>query len=243
MFQSPSVRPRRPSEEERPFWISYADLMTAMMVLFLATMAITIVAVSKKMVGDVEAGREKQKICEEIKRGVKNNPFVNVGCSDFRITFGEVGRFEPNKYYLVPGTEAATNAALAELVPVILRTARTTRGQRYLKKVVVEGYASPVGSYLRNLHLSMQRSEWVMCLLIDPAKNDHMQLSEEDSLMVQKIFLAGGVSFNEAKGDADDESSRRVEMRLEFYGIEDNLPRVVEVDRGGTKERCNVGIP
>ena len=240
MFQSPSVRPRRPSEEERPFWISYADLMTAMMVLFLATMAITIVAVSKKMVGDAEAGREKQKICEEIKKGVRNNPSINVGCGDFRITFGEAGRFGYDEYHLLPENAATANAALADLVPVILKTARTSRGRKYLKKVVVEGYASPVGSYLHNLHLSMQRSEWVMCLLTDPAKNTRMRLSDEDLSMVQQIFLAGGVSFNEAKGESGDGSSQRVEMRLEFYGSTDNLPQVIEADRGGTKEFCNL---
>ena len=39
------TRRRGKADGEKPFWISYADLMTAMMVLFLSAMAVTIAAV------------------------------------------------------------------------------------------------------------------------------------------------------------------------------------------------------
>ena len=44
-------RPNKKSfkdEGEKPFWISYADLMTACMTLFLVVMAVTIVMLKKK---------------------------------------------------------------------------------------------------------------------------------------------------------------------------------------------------
>ncbi|MGH7485961.1 MAG: flagellar motor protein MotB, partial [bacterium] len=34
-------------EAEKPFWISYADLMTALMMLFLVTMSVALLAVTK----------------------------------------------------------------------------------------------------------------------------------------------------------------------------------------------------
>ena len=41
------ARPR--DEAEKPFWISYADLMTALMVLFLVVMAVAMLAVTKTL--------------------------------------------------------------------------------------------------------------------------------------------------------------------------------------------------
>jgi flagellar motor protein MotB len=45
-----TTRPRRKADEaEKPFWISYADLMTSLMVLFLVAMSVALIAVSKEI--------------------------------------------------------------------------------------------------------------------------------------------------------------------------------------------------
>ena len=62
---------RRNDEAEKPFWISYADLMTAMMVLFLVVMVASLASVTQR-IREVEAG-EKQ-------RG-QGNPPEKPGCS------------------------------------------------------------------------------------------------------------------------------------------------------------------
>ena len=49
MLTHAAVRRRGKSEAERPFWISYADLMTAMMTLCLVVMAVTIISISRKL--------------------------------------------------------------------------------------------------------------------------------------------------------------------------------------------------
>ena len=58
-------------EPEKPFWISYADLMTALMVLFLVVMSVALLAVTKtasevtKTVTEIErqkAEAERQKV-------------------------------------------------------------------------------------------------------------------------------------------------------------------------------------
>ena len=38
------IRPKAKSEAEKPFWISYADLMTALMVLFLVVMVVSLLS-------------------------------------------------------------------------------------------------------------------------------------------------------------------------------------------------------
>lgn len=225
---------RRPKDEgEKPFWISYADLMTAMMVLFLSAMAVTIAAITRVVEGPAEArGREIAQVCQQLKNDVADVPEIQVNCADQRITFPTVGTFATNSYRLPEGADRA----LARLVPAVLSAADSPLGKRWLKQVVVEGYTDTVGSYLYNLHLSLQRSEWVLCLLMDPAKNERLALTPAQLERVRKLFLAGGVSFNNQRQTANE--SRRVELRIQFYGLgEEHLvappapPGAVSADR------------
>ena len=230
---------RVPSEAERPFWISYADLMTAMMMLFLATVAVTIIVATKKV--EVQLNREAQhveatrKLCAQIKQDVGPSSLIDVDCETFQINFGEAGRFANRDYHLPAGA----NQALADLVPIILRHAADESSGQLLKQVEIEGYASPIGTYLDNLHLSMQRSEWVMCLLIDSRKNTAIQLTPEQLQRVRELFLAGGVSFNSAK--QTDAESRRVELKLKFLDLDEpREPRHRVANVSMAPDRCNL---
>ena len=48
MFNRIVLKRGNKSDGEMPFWISYADLMTACMTLFLVVMAVSIIAIKKK---------------------------------------------------------------------------------------------------------------------------------------------------------------------------------------------------
>jgi outer membrane protein OmpA-like peptidoglycan-associated protein len=210
---------RQPSEAERPFWISYADLMTAMMVLFLVVMAATIIALMRKEVSKVTAAEERQReiqtICTHLAKEIEAINHVQVDCKDNRITFPdqEVGYFRNYEYRLPPNN----HAVLGELVPAILKVADSDLGKKWLKRVIVEGYASRRGGYLLNLNLSMQRSYWVMCLLADPAMNESLRLTQAELQRVRELFRVGGASFNKPRDS--EEMSRRVEFELEFFPL------------------------
>jgi outer membrane protein OmpA-like peptidoglycan-associated protein len=210
-----AVRRRGKSEAERPFWISYADLMTAMMTLCLVVMAVTIISISRKLDKELSAeevrATEILQICQQIRESIGDRPGLNVNCRDNRIDFGEAGRFEYNDYRLRPDAQGS----LAVLVPIVLEAANSTLGRKWLKQIVIEGYADTKGSYLYNLYLSLQRSYWVMCSLVDQRMNAKLGLSDAQLQQVRELFLAGGVSFNDAK--ESDAESRRVELRLQFY--------------------------
>jgi outer membrane protein OmpA-like peptidoglycan-associated protein len=215
MFVRAFAKPKVASEGEKPFWISYADLMTAMMTLFLAAMAVTIIAIAQEVTKELSAEEQRAKdideVCRQMSSSLRNHPHIHFDCIDKTISFGEVGRFGYNDYKL----PADAGRTLADLIPVVLGAANSEQGRRWFKQVVIEGYTDTKGSYLFNLHLSLNRSEWVMCQLIDPAKNAALSLSLEQLRQVRELFLAGGVSFNNARDS--DEESRRVEMRLQFY--------------------------
>jgi len=228
-------RSRAKEEGEKPFWISYADLMTAMMVLFLVAMAVTIAAVTRAVEGPAEIrAKEVLEICSNLKEDLADVSEIDVNCASHRITFPDVGYFDFNSYRLPDGA----SEALARLVPSVLQAADSELGQRWLKQVVVEGYTDPVGSYLYNLHLSLRRSEWVLCLLMDPAKNSSLALSDGQLERVRQLFHAGGVSFNNQR--ETDQRSRRVELRIQFYGLgEEHVPRVAH-PVAGTPDRCQL---
>lgn len=53
--------PRKPDvdEAEKPFWISYSDLMTALMVLFLVAMSVSLFSITQEVISGPEAHRNK----------------------------------------------------------------------------------------------------------------------------------------------------------------------------------------
>jgi outer membrane protein OmpA-like peptidoglycan-associated protein len=243
---------QRSEDGERPFWISYADLMTALMILFLVIMVSALTAATRRVeqvleqpktvtVDPVRAQQRQQdidSICEALARSAAaTDAAVSVDCQLNRIGFGEVGRFERGQYRL----DADGERTLLEVVPLILESANTPLGQKWLKQIVIEGHTDTDGSYLYNLNLSLRRSEWVMCTLLGASRTASTQLTPEQRQQIKQLFLAGGVSFNNARDSKD--ASRRVELRLQFYGLDD-APQA-SPDRQGRfqdnpNERCYI---
>lgn len=207
-------------EGEKPFWISFADLMTALMTLFLVVMAVSLMVVTKKINEATRAENQRSSEILDICKSIQTDPAlqnrsISVDCKDNRINFGEAGRFGHNDYRL----NAEGIAALNSLVPIILKAANSENGKKWFKQIVIEGFTDTDGSYLYNLDLSLRRSEWVMCSLLDPTFNPGLQLNEAQKNQIKQLFLAGGVSFNSAKDSK--EASRRVELRIQFYGLKE----------------------
>lgn len=215
------AKKHRPKDEgEKPFWISFADLMTALMTLFLVVMAVSLMVVTKKINEATQVEKERSSEILDICTSIKDDPtlknqVITVDCKENRINFGEAGRFGHNDYRL--NSEGVK--ALSALVPVVLDAANSENGKKWFKQIVIEGFTDTDGSYLYNLNLSLRRSEWVMCSLLDPKFNPELNLTDEQKNQIKQLFLAGGVSFNAAKDSK--EASRRVELRMQFYGLKE----------------------
>lgn len=238
------VKKRRSDEAEKPFWISYADLMTAMMVLFLVVMVASLSSVTQRIQraeeGEKVRGHDIARLCERLELHARNvNKTIVVDCHDNRISFGEAGRFDHNRFFL----NAEGQKALQDVVPLVLDAADSEEGKRWFKQIVIEGFTDTDGSYLYNLHLSLQRSEWVMCSLLDSRSPLQSNISSEQQIQIRKLFLAGGVSFNNAKESK--EASRRVELRMQFFGLKDKRDGLKELDFPSVvnKEVCQLVMP
>lgn len=205
-------------EAEKPFWISFSDLMTALMVLFLVVMGVALLAVTKNVTErekkEEQHRRDVEAILDRFEAAAKHHDGVRIDRARGVIDFGDRARFALGRFNLTVEQEAV----LRSFVPEILSVANDELGKRILKRVVVEGYTDKTGSYLSNLNLSLQRSQRVLCSMF--AMSGPSLLNDEQKESVRSLFLVGGYSFNAAK-DTDDES-RRVEMRIEFLGIDES---------------------
>lgn len=203
-------------EAEKPFWISFADLMTALMVMFLIVMGVALLAVTKD---ESERDKNIEIFIGTIENAAKGHPGITVDRERHVVNFGVQAQFSVNDWNLSPSQEEV----IRRFVPEIVKFANEPLGRKVLKRVVVEGYTDQTGTYLDNLKLSLQRSQRVVCSLFSVTGSS--LLSNDAKEDVRRLFSVGGYSFNAAKTTAA--LSRRVEMRLEFLGIGEKQPEVL----------------
>lgn len=209
--------PKRGREEgERPFWISFSDLMSALMVLFLVAMSVALLAVTKKVSDEDREERERKEaiadLMQQVSKIVSAKDFEGVRVIGNTIDFGPRGRFEREGQNTL---SAPQQQLLRQFTPKLLEELRNSEaGKHWFKRAVVEGYASQTGKYLFNLNLSLERSERVICELLRAPANGELAMSDEDRKLVATKFFVGGASFNSLRATAED--SRRIEFKLEF---------------------------
>jgi outer membrane protein OmpA-like peptidoglycan-associated protein len=202
-------------EAEKPFWISFSDLLTALMVLFLVAMAVAILAVTKG-VRDIKVAEERRaNSVDACMAGLQDvsQGFQGVAVRDHSIDFGPKAEFQLAKSDLTP----EQSAFLRKFVPQVVAITKRSECKAWLKRIVVDGFASQDWTYLRNLNLSIERSERVLCVLLDPRAPDAP--SEDDRRLIQKLFFVGGSSSNSLKQAAAE--SRRIELKIEFYDLKE----------------------
>jgi len=221
---------RNKEEGEKPFWISYADLMSALMIMFLLVMSVALLSITNEISEaerkEVERAQEIDRILGKIEEAARQYPGISIDKNRKVIDFGDRARFET-------GSSRLSNDQaqyLSTFVSEILSITRGELGKKWLKRIVVEGFADQRGNYLLNLNLSLQRAQRVLCVLLAPSPAQEHTLSPDELEQIRELFLVGGYSFNSAK--ASMEESRRIELRLEFLGLDEARPKADEIPRG-----------
>lgn len=221
-------------EGESPFWISFSDLMSALMVLFLVVMAVTLVSVTQSIDAATRATIERTAAISRLMQMIAQDPKstgVGVDQQNFRIDLGKEVRFESGSYTI----STTAGQFLRSYIPVLLRAKDTAEGRRWMRSVVVEGFTDEDGTYLYNLQLSLDRSRSVVCSLFE-SSGAADGLTSEQLRKVQELFLVGGYSFNSIKTDKAE--SRRVEFKIDFRGLDEQVPKASGVLKGKEFGRC-----
>ena len=219
--------PRRANRDqaEKPFWISFSDLMTALMVLFMVAMAAALLAITHGVhrLEQQKAEREDAlKSCmADIAAVAARQAAGGVAVRGNSIDFGAVAEFERRSHEL----PAARKDVIRRFMPGVLEVARSDKCSPWIRNILVEGFASQEGSYLYNLNLSLQRSQRMLCILLDAQAPT--ALSEADRKFIRRKFLVGGASFNAVKERP--EESRRAEFRIDFREYGEKAPAGAEI--------------
>ena len=235
MFTQFVVKRNAKAEGESPFWISFSDLMSALMTLFLVVMAVTLIAVTKNVTAEEEAKIQREQDIRALMAQIKldsSQKKVEVDEFTYQIDLGEVVGFESGGFAIKP--EAAK--FLRDYIPVLLKAKSTEEGQKWMRRVVVEGFTDQDGTYLYNLRLSLDRSRSVVCSLFAKPSVDEKPLTEAQLRQVQDLFLVGGYSFNSIREDKA--ASRRVELKIEFWGIDEKHPASNELLKAKEFGKC-----
>ncbi len=231
MFQQQSYKKSHKDEGEKPFWISYSDLMTACMTLFLVVMAVTIIMLQKKYEQQSKLDKEREEAIAECAQNLKeiaNSRFLGQARIEYskgdaiRIDLGSIVNFDDGRHFIRP----EASKFLREYIPTVLKTVKDDQCKQYFRRVMVEGYTSKTGDYMTNLRLSLERSKEVVCELAKTEPDGTGGLSLGDKNEVKRLFFVGGFSFNSQK--KSDQESRRAELKLEFWQLNDEKKRLEE---------------
>ena len=221
-------------EGESPFWISFSDLMSALMVLFLVVMAVTLVAVTQSIDAATKGQIERSDAINKVMSLIAADPMskgVGVDQHNYRIDLGKEVRFESGSYIIsVPAGQF-----LRSYIPVLLKAKDTPEGERWMRSVVIEGFTDLDGDYLYNLQLSLNRSRSVVCSLFQSTSASD-GLTVDQLRKVQELFLVGGYSFNSIK--MDKAASRRVELKVDFWSLGEPKPPRNDVMQGKEFGKC-----
>ncbi len=219
MFNNIAVKRGLKPEGESPFWISFSDLMSALMVLFLVVMAVTLISVTKDVSSAEQAKIQREKDIAELMAAIREwsreSPEVKVNETTYRIDLGEVVRFDSGSSEI----QGSGARFLRRYVPVLLKAQASDVGKKWIRRIVVEGFTDQDGTYLYNLGLSLDRSRRVVCVLYAPPQAGETPLSEAQKRQIRDLFLVGGYSFNSMKNSK--EASRRVELKLDFWALDE----------------------
>ncbi len=211
--------------------------MTSLMVLFLVAMSVALLAVTKK-IDEAQILKEKREqaidaCLSEVENAASEFPGLDLDRHRYTINFGPQAHFETDKFTVSQDTAYRLRSFTKRLLAI----ARLPCGQDWLKRIVIEGYTDPRGTYLHNVNLSLNRSHQVLCILLGGADKTQEGLHSDEQFEVQKWFFVGGYSSNSIK--PTHEESRRIEFKLEFLDL-DEKREMPAIEQLGTLGKCEL---
>ena len=242
---------RKSQDEETTYWLSYSDMMAAVLLVFVLIISFTMLQAKKQYEDRTKELENKQMLIEEQQEimekqqekldniiGVKSNLIealkeefngtdlkVLVDAQSGAITFDASILFDVNKYNLKPTGEEF----LEEFLPRYLNVLLKDEYSDYISEIIIEGHTDTNGTYMYNLALSQERALSVATFCL---KDDSSVLSNNDKERLRSMVTANGRSFSNpvfnSDGTVDLESSRRVEFKFRLKD-EDMVNEMIEI--------------
>ena len=196
---------RRRSEPESPFWISYADLMTALTILLILMVCGFLLKVQQEKQGLDEQNRVKREIIQQLLDRLGKRYPVAVDPRTGAVTIEDQILFGFDESRLTPQGQAFLTRFVPEYSAVLLGEPQI---RQHIAQIMVVGHADKVGTYEINLQRSVERAYAVSTFIFSripafPQRED-----------LRLLLSTNGRSFMDPKGT--DALSRRVEFRFQM---------------------------
>ena len=226
---------RRPEEEETSYWLSYSDMMAALLLIFILIISFTLMQ-SKSQYESKQAELDKQKeIIKEQEQLLKDQQDELDRIAGIRSDLVAALRDEFADSSLNVKVDEKTGAItfdasvlfdvadsdlkeegktfLKEFLPKYCKVLLDEKYRDYVSEIIIEGHTDTNGSYIYNLELSQQRAFSVAKYCLTEGNGI---ISSTDVELLRSVLTANGKSYSnpiyKEDGSVDLEASRRVEI-------------------------------
>ena len=230
-----SRKRRRHEDEETSYWLSYSDMMAALLLIFILIISFTLMQSKrqyeskqeqldeqKKIIADQEKMLDEQQ--KELDRiaGIRSDLVkalrdefsgsslnVKIDEKTGAITFDAGVLFDVSDSELKEDGKKFINQFLPKYCSVLL----SDDYRDYVSEIIIEGHTDTAGSYLYNLELSQQRAFSVARYCLTESNGI---ISQSEVEMLRSVLTANGKSYSnpiyKEDGTVDLDASRRVEI-------------------------------
>ena len=226
-----SKKRRRPEEEETSYWLSYSDMMAALLLIFILIISFTLMQ-SKSQYESKQAELDKQKEIikeqeqllkdqqEELDRiaGIRSALRDEFADSSLNVKVDEKTgaiTFDASVLFDVADSKLKEEGKtfLKEFLPKYCNVLLDEKYRDYVSEIIIEGHTDTNGSYIYNLELSQQRAFSVAKYCLTESNGI---ISSTDVELLRSVLTANGKSYSnpiyKEDGSVYLEASRRVEI-------------------------------
>ncbi len=205
---------KRFEEEGNHYWMSYSDLMSALLLIFALLLMVNMYGNQKELEAKDQMIEEvigvKTELIEELKKTFQDsNLQMQIDPKTGAIRFSSGVFFEYDSSRI--SSEGRKN--LENFVPKYINILLSDKFKEHISQIIIEGHTDKSGGYLYNLELSQDRSFAVVNEIMG---EDFPDFNHKNDL--RDMVTSNGRSFSEPiykeNGEVDSEKSRRVEFKF-----------------------------
>ena len=201
-------------EDKSSFWMSYSDLMSALLLMFALFLTVSImdnqtsIEAKDQMIEDLIGVRAD--LIEELVSAFEDSALE----LEVDEQTGAI-RFSGGVFFDLDDTEVSQTGVqyLEDFIPQYIGILLSPQFRDQIGQIIVEGHTDTQGSYIYNLNLSQNRALSVVEIILD---DDFTEFQHSDVL--RSIMTANGRSFSEPitddEGNVIADESRRVEFKF-----------------------------
>lgn len=203
---------KRRNKQEVNYWMSYADLMSAMLMVFALLLTLVILDIRELQEQQEKKIEDVVSVKSEIIRALteafeESNVSIEVDQQTGAIRFPGSVLYEYNSSEISSKGKEFLNLFVPKYLGILLQD----RFKDEISSVIIEGHTDKNGTYLYNMKLSQERAYSVL----DYIYNEEMPEFPERNIS-QSFVTANGRGFIQPLNDENGQYSAELSRRVEF---------------------------